>query len=120
MVLHLRHRHVSGRGFTLIELLVVIAMIAVLISLLLPAVQAAREAARRASCVNNLKQLGLALHNYISVNDTLPPGGFPMLLPEYGITSTTPIHCMHDFFRIWSRDRCTMQRTLACLLSTTP
>ena len=85
MVLHLRHRHVSGRGFTLIELLVVIAIIAVLISLLLPAVQAAREAARRASCVNNLKQLGLALHNYISVNDTLPPGGFPMLLPEYGV-----------------------------------
>ena len=52
------------RGFTLIELLVVIAIIAVLIALLLPAVQAAREAARRAQCVNNLKQIGLALHNY--------------------------------------------------------
>ena len=51
-------------GFTLIELLVVIAIIAVLIALLLPAVQAAREAARRAQCVNNMKQLGLALHNY--------------------------------------------------------
>ncbi len=51
-------------GFTLIELLVVIAIIAVLIALLLPAVQAAREAARRAQCVNNLKQLGLAVHNY--------------------------------------------------------
>jgi prepilin-type N-terminal cleavage/methylation domain-containing protein/prepilin-type processing-associated H-X9-DG protein len=60
------------RGFTLIELLVVIAIIAVLIALLLPAVQAAREAARRAQCVNNLKQIGLALHNYESAN-----GGFP-------------------------------------------
>ncbi|WP_422925010.1 DUF1559 domain-containing protein [Singulisphaera sp. PoT] len=59
-------------GFTLIELLVVIAIIAVLIALLLPAVQAAREAARRAQCVNNLKQLGLAVHNYHSVNNCLP------------------------------------------------
>jgi prepilin-type N-terminal cleavage/methylation domain-containing protein/prepilin-type processing-associated H-X9-DG protein len=63
------------RGFTLIELLVVIAIIAVLIALLLPAVQAAREAARRAQCINNLKQIGLAMHNYISVMDTLPPSG---------------------------------------------
>jgi prepilin-type N-terminal cleavage/methylation domain-containing protein/prepilin-type processing-associated H-X9-DG protein len=61
------------KAFTLIELLVVIAIIAVLIALLLPAVQAAREAARRAQCVNNLKQIGLAFHNYVSSNNTFPP-----------------------------------------------
>jgi prepilin-type N-terminal cleavage/methylation domain-containing protein/prepilin-type processing-associated H-X9-DG protein len=75
-------QHRVRTGFTLIELLVVIAIIAVLIALLLPAVQAAREAARRASCVNNMKQLGLAMHNYHDTHGVLPQGHGPTGWPN--------------------------------------
>ncbi|MBI3462108.1 MAG: DUF1559 domain-containing protein, partial [Planctomycetes bacterium] len=93
-------------GFTLVELLVVIAIIGILIALLLPAVQQAREAARRSQCVNNLKQIGLAIHNYHDSYSVLPsaePGGtgtlarasaFAAILPYLDQTAT---YTQYDF-----------------------
>jgi prepilin-type N-terminal cleavage/methylation domain-containing protein len=88
------------RGFTLIELLVVIAIIAVLISLLLPAVQAAREAARRSQCRNNMKQIGLAAHNYYDVNKTFPANMILLYNPNCGCVCGCGIASCHNDFNM--------------------
>lgn len=90
-------------GFTLVELLVVIAIIGVLIALLLPAVQMAREAARRMSCQNNLKQLGLAVHNYHDVHQSMPPGSYGWTGTAWRPIRTPFVRFMLDFIEEGNR-----------------
>ncbi len=84
MLKGMKYIHRRHAAFTLVELLIVIAIIGVLIGLLLPAVQAARAAARRTSCLNNLRQMGIGMHNYHGVHRTFPPGGIELIASKPG------------------------------------
>jgi prepilin-type N-terminal cleavage/methylation domain-containing protein/prepilin-type processing-associated H-X9-DG protein len=122
----MRSAQIRRRGFTLIELLVVIAIIGVLVGLLLPAVQQAREAARRSQCSNNLKQVGLALHNFSDVHGHLPssirPPGFA--IRHAWVTTTLPyleggiLFDAYNYDRSWDHDenRTTVGKNLNVLL----
>ncbi|MFH1299585.1 MAG: DUF1559 domain-containing protein [Planctomycetota bacterium] len=104
-----------NRGFTLIELLVVIAIIAILIALLLPAVQQAREAARRSQCKNNMKQLGLALHNYHETFSVMPPGHIGRCttprLSASGLTMLLPYIDQAPLYNLYNSNGCATTHT---------